>query len=125
MEEIPFRNINLSTPGLSDRQKLTPNNQVTTAKYQWWNFIFLNLFQQYKKLANIYFLIIMGLQLIIPISTTGGKPTMLPPIIIVIGVTMIKDGYEDYKRHKADKAENQMDALVFDRTENKFVKRPW
>jgi hypothetical protein len=42
---------------------------------------------------------------------------MLPSIIIVIGVTMVKDGYEDYKRHKADKAENEDRVLKFDRDE--------
>jgi hypothetical protein len=61
MEENPLRHIDLTSQGLPERQRTTPDNHVTTAKYRWWNFVFLNLFQQYKKLANIYFLIIMGL----------------------------------------------------------------
>ena len=31
---------------------------------------------------------------------------MLAPLAFVIILSMIKDGFEDYKRHKEDKAEN-------------------
>ena len=65
----------------------------------------------------------MFMQLITAISISLGQPTMLPSIIIVIGVTMVKDGYEDYKRHKADKAENQATVLTYDRVQCQFVER--
>jgi P-type E1-E2 ATPase len=50
---------------------------------------------------------------------------MAPPIVIVLLVTMLKDAVEDYKRHKADRAENEAQALVYDRQVNEFVDRPW
>ena len=33
------------------------------------------------------------------ISISGGKPAMLPPLCIVVVVSMIKDAIEDYMRH--------------------------
>jgi P-type E1-E2 ATPase len=38
---------------------------------------------------------------------------------------MIKDGYEDYQRHKADKQENYQTALVFNRGSNTFEEKAW
>jgi len=31
---------------------------------------------------------------------------MAMPLLFVVALSMIKDAYEDYKRHKADKGEN-------------------
>ena len=64
------------------------------------------MFEQLKKPANIYFIIIMCMQCIDVISISDGKPAMLPPLIIVILASMIKDGYEDYRRHLKDDEEN-------------------
>ena len=40
------------------------------------------------------------------ISITNGKPMNLPPLTMVIFVSMVKDAYEDYKRQQNDKKEN-------------------
>lgn len=40
------------------------------------------------------------------ISISDGKPAMLIPLIFVITVSMVKDLFEDHKRHKSDKKEN-------------------
>lgn len=40
------------------------------------------------------------------ISISDGKPAMLIPLTFVILVSMIKDVFEDYKRHSSDKKEN-------------------
>ena len=40
------------------------------------------------------------------ISISNGAPAMLPPLVCVVLLSMIKDAFEDYKRHKEDKAEN-------------------
>jgi len=34
-----------------------------------------------------------------PISNSKGVPTMFPPVILIVAISMVKDGYEDYKRH--------------------------
>ena len=40
------------------------------------------------------------------ISISSGKPAMLVPLTFVVIVSMIKDIFEDYKRHKQDNSEN-------------------
>jgi phospholipid-transporting ATPase len=54
---------------------------------------------QFKKASNIYFLIITFMQTIERISISGGKAAMALPLTLVIFVSMIKDAFEDYKRH--------------------------
>jgi phospholipid-transporting ATPase len=55
----------------------------------------------------------MFLELIPEISDTGGSPVpILLPLSLVLGVSMIKDMYEDYKRHKSDAKENKKEVLI-------------
>ena len=44
----------------------------------------------------------MVLQVIPPISITGGQPAILLPLLFVVVVSAIKDLFEDLKRHKSD-----------------------
>ncbi|CAM9749104.1 unnamed protein product, partial [Discosporangium mesarthrocarpum] len=81
-------------------------NKVTTSQYTVLNFIFKNLWEQFHRPANIYFLSISILQTIKAISITGGTPTTLVPLIGVLLVTGLKDALEDFQRHKADSQEN-------------------
>ena len=37
---------------------------------------------------------------------------MLPPLIVVVLISMIKDAYEDHCRHKKDTEENKTKCLV-------------
>ncbi|KAF7478124.1 putative phospholipid-transporting ATPase IH [Marmota monax] len=73
--------------------------------YTFWNFIPKNLFEQFRRIANFYFLIIFLVQLII--DTPTSPVTSGLPLFFVITVTAIKQGYEDWLRHKADNAMNQ------------------
>uniref|UniRef100_A0A7N4NXD7 Phospholipid-transporting ATPase n=1 Tax=Sarcophilus harrisii TaxID=9305 RepID=A0A7N4NXD7_SARHA len=74
-------------------------------RYTFWNFIPKNLFEQFRRIANFYFLIIFLVQLII--DTPTSPVTSGLPLFFVIAVTAIKQGYEDWLRHKADNAMNQ------------------
>uniref|UniRef100_A0A8C2IZU4 Phospholipid-transporting ATPase n=1 Tax=Cyprinus carpio TaxID=7962 RepID=A0A8C2IZU4_CYPCA len=82
-----------------------PDNRVVSSKYTFWNFIPKNLFEQFRRIANFYFLIIFLVQLII--DTPTSPMTSGLPLFFVITVTAIKQGYEDWIRHKADNAVNQ------------------
>jgi hypothetical protein len=57
---ISFRRIeNGSTLGGRDmnlKQKFSKNS-LSTTKYSWWNFIFKNLYEQFHRLANFFFLL--------------------------------------------------------------------
>jgi phospholipid-transporting ATPase len=100
-------------------------NGITTSKYTALTFLPKNLIEQFSKAANVYFLIITFMQLIPIISISGGRPVMLLPLMFVIGVSMIKDIFEDFKRHKSDNQENTRKALVYDKISKEFIKVPW
>jgi len=63
-------------------------------------------------MANLYFLILTIMECYPPISDAGGIPVLLMPLSFVVGISMIKDIYEDYMRHKSDNEENKRKALV-------------
>jgi phospholipid-transporting ATPase len=111
-----------SNPGANSQFR---NNAIKTSKYTCLNFLPKNLVVQFSKMANVYFLIISIMQCINIISISGGKPVMLMPLSFVIVISMIKDIFEDYKRHKSDHLENFKKASVFDETERTFVERYW
>lgn len=68
-----------------------------TTKYTFWSFLPLNLFYQFKRVYNVYFLIaalstLSGLSALSPI-------TQILPVILVLGVAAIKDAIEDLARY--------------------------
>mmetsp|Transcript_48314 Transcript_48314/g.35499 ORF Transcript_48314/g.35499 Transcript_48314/m.35499 type:complete len:160 (+) Transcript_48314:278-757(+) len=77
-------------------------------------------------MANVYFLFIMFLQIIPPISISGGQPAILMPLAFVIVVSAVKDLFEDVQRHKSDALENNRQVLVGDfSTDGTFMKKQW
>ncbi|XP_075873212.1 phospholipid-transporting ATPase IH isoform X2 [Nelusetta ayraudi] len=85
-------------------QQRFPDNRITSSKYTFWNFVPKNMFEQFRRVANFYFLIIFLVQLII--DTPTSPITSGLPLFFVITVTAIKQGYEDWLRHKADNSVN-------------------
>uniref|UniRef100_A0A8C7FC13 Phospholipid-transporting ATPase n=1 Tax=Oncorhynchus kisutch TaxID=8019 RepID=A0A8C7FC13_ONCKI len=72
-------------------------NGIKTYKYNALTFIPLNLFEQFKRVANLYFLALLILQ-IIPEITTLPWYTTLVPLVLVLGITAIKDLVDDLVR---------------------------
>ena len=87
------------------------NNYIKSSKYTPWNFLPRQLFAQFSKLANLYFLTVAILQMIPGLSTTGTYTTIIP-LMFFVSVSMAKEGYEDIRRHRLDKAENNRTAKV-------------
>uniref|UniRef100_A0AAR2L638 Phospholipid-transporting ATPase n=1 Tax=Pygocentrus nattereri TaxID=42514 RepID=A0AAR2L638_PYGNA len=81
-----------------------------TDSYTIWNFIPKNLFEQFRRIANFYFLIIFLVQLMI--DTPTSPVTSGLPLFFVITVTAIKQGFEDWLRHKADNEVNGAPVFV-------------
>ncbi|KAF8359761.1 hypothetical protein PRIPAC_94756 [Pristionchus pacificus] len=81
------------------------NNIIKTSKYNLITFIPRNLFEQFTRLANIYFLILLVLQFIPQISSVSWKSTFFP-LVIVLAFTAIKDAYDDVQRHISDRSVN-------------------
>ena len=67
-----------------------------SSKYSLISFIPLNLIEQFRRVANFYFLVTLILTWIIdsPIS----PESWLLSLMFVVIVTMVKQGYEDYLR---------------------------
>ena len=111
------------------------NNYISTSKYNFLNFIPVNLFKQLSQMANFYFLILCGLELYPPITDSPGYPGLLPPLTFVVSLSMLKDLYEDIKRHKSDNRENNSKVKVGKQFKkkrkkvvtvtNKFVEKSW
>ena len=101
------------------------NNAICTSKYTVISFLPKNLFEQFSKMANVYFLFIMVLQIIPQISITGGQPAILLPLMFVCAVSAVKDLFEDIKRHRADDQENNRKTLVLNLKTGKFESKQW
>ncbi|KAF9572155.1 hypothetical protein EC968_010241 [Mortierella alpina] len=82
------------------------SNRINTAKYTTLTFLPKNLFEQFRRVANMFFLFMAIIQLT-PIFTVGSPFLTVFPLCFVVGVTAIKDGFEDYKRHVEDRNFNQ------------------
>ena len=50
-------------------------------------------------------------------------PTVYLPLFVIIMFSMMKDWYEDYKRYKSDKYENENDVLFYNK--NEFIIKKW
>ena len=87
-------------------------NAIKTSKYTWYNFIPRNLLVQFSKAANVFYLFIAFLQVIPLLSITGGRPVILLPLTQVVATSMLKDVFEDHKRHKSDRLENRREVLA-------------
>lgn len=80
-------------------------NRIRTAKYTPLSFIPKNLFEQFRNVANLYFLFLVILQCIPLFGVTAPAVSAIPLICILI-ITGIKDGIEDLKRNQSDQRVN-------------------
>jgi phospholipid-translocating ATPase len=76
-------------------------NKVRTAKYTIITFLPRNLFEQFRRVANIYFLGLVVLQLFSIFGAPNGQIGMLP-LLAILGMTAIKDAIEDWRRARQD-----------------------
>ena len=75
------------------------DNKVVTAKYNFLTFLPKALFYQLKRVSTIYFVIIAILNMI-PVISPLNSGSSLIPVVIVIAISLIREGYEDYQRIK-------------------------
>ncbi|KAF2259271.1 phospholipid-translocating P-type ATPase [Lojkania enalia] len=87
------------------------SNWIRSTRYSAWNFFPRQLVAQFSKLANFYFLCVSILQMIPGLSTTGTYTTIVP-LMFFVGLSMAKEGYDDLRRYRLDKAENNREAKV-------------
>ncbi|XP_064133724.1 phospholipid-transporting ATPase IG isoform X9 [Loxodonta africana] len=88
------------------------DNRIVSSKYTLWNFLPKNLFEQFRRIANFYFLIIFLVQ--VTVDTPTSPVTSGLPLFFVITVTAIKQGYEDWLRHRADNEVNKSTVYIIE-----------
>ncbi|XP_041417491.1 phospholipid-transporting ATPase IK isoform X2 [Xenopus laevis] len=87
------------------KKKKYADNSITTSKYNILTFIPLNLFEQFHRMANLYFLFIIILQTIPAISTLPWFAIMMPLLVLLV-IRGIRDLIDDIARNNNDKAIN-------------------
>jgi magnesium-transporting ATPase (P-type) len=65
------------------------------------NFLPLSILYQYKRLANVYFLLIICIALI-PGVAPWAPITQIVPTLFVLGIAVLREGVEDYMRYNQD-----------------------
>ncbi|KAI9292773.1 phospholipid-translocating P-type ATPase [Neoconidiobolus thromboides FSU 785] len=93
------------------------NNKIVTTKYTLLTFIPKNLFEQFRRVANLYFLGMAILQLT-PDFLISNPAFVVLPILTVIAITAIKDAFEDWKRWQADKKFNSTQTNILSNFHN-------
>ncbi|KAK3538706.1 hypothetical protein QTP86_014156 [Hemibagrus guttatus] len=86
-------------------------NGIKTSKYNVLTFLPLNLFEQFQRIANAYFLCLLVLQVIPAISSLSWFTTVVP-LALVLTVTAVKDAIDDIHRHRSDRQVNNRKAEV-------------
>lgn len=72
-------------------------NYVSTTKYTLATFVPKSLFEQFRRVANFYFLVVACLSFT-PLAPYKAVSAVFP-LIVVIAATMAKEGVEDYRRN--------------------------
>ena len=60
---------------------------------------------EFTKITNLYFLLIAIIQFI-PIISPMDSTSGVMPLLVVVGVSMIREGIEDYNRYRSDVQQN-------------------
>jgi phospholipid-transporting ATPase len=88
------------------------SNYISTTKYNLITFLPLSLFLQFRKVANVYFLITAVLQSVPQISPLNPF-SAIAPLVFVLIVSMVREGVEDYMRWKADREFNSTPTSIY------------
>ncbi|XP_037550714.1 probable phospholipid-transporting ATPase VD [Nematolebias whitei] len=99
-------------------------NAIRTTKYSLLTFIPMNLFQQFHRVANIYFLFLALLNWV-PVVEAFEKEITMIPLLVVLTVIAIKDALEDYRRYLFDKKVNNNVVRVFCGKQKSYLDRCW
>ncbi|XP_072964260.1 probable phospholipid-transporting ATPase 4 isoform X1 [Typha angustifolia] len=77
-----------------------PSNYISTTKYNIITFLPKAIFEQFRRVANLYFLLtaILSLTPVAPFSAVS----MIAPLAFVIGLSMAKEALEDWRRFVQD-----------------------
>jgi phospholipid-transporting ATPase len=96
---------------------LVCDNKVTTSKYTAANFLFKSLALQFRRFANIYFVVQTIIMMVGWYTNLFGAPfspwSMLGMLVFVLGIVMVFEARDDLFRHAQDKALNERKQAIF------------
>ncbi|KAI9599809.1 hypothetical protein KEM48_006338 [Puccinia striiformis f. sp. tritici PST-130] len=80
-------------------------NKVRTTKYTIITFFPKNMWEQFRNVANVYFLVLIIFQ-VFPIFGAATPQVAMLPLVFILSVTALKDAFEDYRRYMLDNSVN-------------------
>lgn len=107
---VPNHTVPIKTPKRDHPNGVYVGNKIRTTKYTLLSFLPKNLLEQFHRVANLYFIFIVVLNWNI---NAFGKEISLIPVLFVLGVTAIKDLFEDRRRRASDKRINNSTCRVY------------
>ncbi|KAJ3675744.1 hypothetical protein LUZ60_004786 [Juncus effusus] len=81
------------------------DNKISNTKYTLLNFLPKNLWEQFRRFMNQYFLLIAVLQLW-PQITPVNPATTWGPLFVIFTISASKEAWDDYNRYRSDKRAN-------------------
>ena len=100
------------------------DNVVHTSRYTAATFVPIFLLEQFARLANAYYLLVIVLQCAPAVSTTSGVPTSSLPLAFVLLFEGVVTAREDYYRHRDDARANAHAVLVARGGDASFIAVP-
>lgn len=109
---VPNHTVPGKTPKRDHPNGRWSGNKIRTTKYTLLSFIPKNLLEQFHRVANLYFLFIVVLNWF-PAINAFGKEVAMIPVLFVLGVTAVKDLFEDRRRRASDQRINNTTCRVY------------
>lgn len=98
------------------------DNSVRSTKYTFATFLPKSLFEQFRRVANFYFLVagILAFTKLAPYTAVSA----ILPLAVIVGATMVKEGVEDFRRKKQDVEVNNR-RVIFHKGGGNFEYTEW
>ncbi|XP_043283493.1 phospholipid-transporting ATPase VD isoform X2 [Venturia canescens] len=121
---VPNHLVPPKTPASRHPNGVRIDNRVRTTKYTTLSFLPRNLLEQFHRVANLYFIFIVLLNWV-PAINAFGKEVAMIPVVFVLGVTALKDFFEDRRRLASDRRVNNSTCRVYVSEIDRYAKVPW
>uniref|UniRef100_A0A0E0LUG6 Phospholipid-transporting ATPase n=1 Tax=Oryza punctata TaxID=4537 RepID=A0A0E0LUG6_ORYPU len=99
-----------------------PGNAISTTKYTAASFVPKSLFEQFRRAANCFFLVVACVSFS-PLAPYRAVSVLLP-LVVVVGAAMAKEAVEDWRRKQQDIEVNNRKVEVYDGTQS-FHQTEW
>ncbi|GMI86057.1 Aminophospholipid ATPase 4 [Hibiscus trionum] len=116
------RIVHCNVPVQSERPFKYRSNDISTTKYSFITFLPKALYEQFNRVANLYFLG-CAIASVTPLSPFSAL-SMIAPLAFVVGLSMAKEALEDWKRFMQDMEVNSRKVKVHT-GEGAFGKTAW